>query len=328
MTNGAALPSVSVVIPTYNRRQRLPAVLEPLLAASEADEIVVVVDGSTDGSAELLERISRDEPRLRALQVENRGANGARLAGAETAHGEVVLTLDDDVIPEPGLVAGHLHRHAGHARLVVLGYMPLAPRSSGRREFPAALYEREYERVVMEWEKDPDSILTSMWAGNLSIRRSDYLMLAPMVERVVSGYHEDLDFGLCCREAGLVGLFDRSLRATHLYHRDPAGFLRDARSSGITLPIVYGRHEEQVGALPKDFAYGDLPRPLRGLARVGTRHASLRLLTRCGVNVAGKLRLFTLQRRGAGLLWRMEQGHAASGPAEIQSVPCRRGEAR
>lgn len=149
--------------------------------------------------------------------------------------------------------------------------------------------------------------------GNFSMRRADFVALAPQAEGVVNGYHEDMDFGLLCLEAGLAGVFERSLRATHLYERDPAGFLRDARSSGRNLPVVHSRHTEVLQPLPPNFPWRSLPGPLRGVARAGARLAPLRLLTWAGVSVAGALRLFTLERRGAGLLWRMEQGRAALG---------------
>jgi peptidoglycan/xylan/chitin deacetylase (PgdA/CDA1 family) len=196
---------------------------------------------------------------------------------------------------------------------VVLGYMPVASRRQRPGEFARALYSQEYERVVRGWEEDPGSILSTMWAGNFSIRRADYLALAPTIERNVNGYHEDLDFGLACAQAGLTGAFDRSLRAVHHYERDPAGFLRDARSSGANLPRVHQRHAEQLGELRPDFTHHDLRAPLRPLVRAGTRLAPVRALARAGVAAAGALHLFTLERIGAGLLWRMEQGSVARG---------------
>lgn len=306
-------PPVSVVIPTHNRRDRLSAALEPLIADPAAHEILVVVDGSTDGTEELVDRLARDEPRLRAVVIENRGLPRARLAGAEAAGGDVVLALDDDVIAEPGLVAGHAARHQGAERLVVLGYMPVAQRPPRRGEFARELYAREYELVVSAWERDPSAILRSMWAGNFSIRRDDYLALASEVEQVVSGYHEDMDFGLSCRAAGLRAVFDRSLRATHHYERDADGFLRDARSSGRNLPAVHRRHAGRVEPLPANFARRGLPAPLRALVRAGITLSPVRALTRAGIGLAGRLGLHTLERRGAGLLWRMEQGAAAAG---------------
>jgi glycosyltransferase involved in cell wall biosynthesis len=307
----APLPSVSVVIPTHNRGERLEQAIRPLLAGPETFQLVVVVDGAAERPVALVERIARDDPRVQPLPIKKSGAMAARLAGAVAASGDVILMLDDDVIAEPHLVAGHARAHAGREGLLVLGYMPVATGPRRPEEFARELYRGEYERTADAWERDPSTILRSLWTGNLSIRRATYVALAGEVEQVVSGYHEDLDFGLRCLEAGLTGVFDRSLRATHAYERDLAGFLRDARSSGRNLPVVHRRHSNVIGQLRPDFAWRGAPAPLRPLARVGIRLRALRMLARAGVFAAGSLRLYTLQRHGAGLLWRMEQGHAA-----------------
>jgi DNA-binding MarR family transcriptional regulator len=91
------LPSVSVVMPTFNRRRLLPGVVEPLLADDAAAEVIVVVDGCDDGSYEWLVERAGASPQLRPLGIENRGENGARAAGIRAAQGEVVLLLDDDM---------------------------------------------------------------------------------------------------------------------------------------------------------------------------------------------------------------------------------------
>jgi glycosyltransferase involved in cell wall biosynthesis len=306
-----ATPPISVVIPTRNRADRIARTVAPLLAEPQTHELIVVVDGSTDDTLAVLERIARDDPRLRPLATEGRGAMAARHTGLVSASGEVVLLVDDDVIAAPGLVAGHARAHAGQERLVVTGYMPVAARRRRPGDFPRTLYAREYERTVEAWERDPGAILPSLWAGNLSIRRKDYLAVADDVPQVVHGYHEDMEFGLLCLEAGLTGRFDRSLRATHEYERDVAGFLRDARSSGTNLPIVHGRHHSVVGALTPDFHVRGVPAPLRPVVAAGAGFMPVRTLTRAGVTTAGALRLFTFERRLAGLLWRMEQGRAA-----------------
>src|SRR5664280_3046591 len=94
-------------------RDRLPTVLDPLLADPAIQELIVVVDGSDDGSIEWLQRTSVDHPRLQpVLRERSGGAQVARADGLERATGEVVLFLDDDVLCGDGLAAGHLARHA------------------------------------------------------------------------------------------------------------------------------------------------------------------------------------------------------------------------
>ncbi len=76
-------PTVSVVIPTYQRRDDVLRAVESVLAQSFEDfEVIVVDDGSTDGTAEALAGL---DPRLRYVWHENRGTGAARNAGLRLA---------------------------------------------------------------------------------------------------------------------------------------------------------------------------------------------------------------------------------------------------
>src|SRR4051794_36585399 len=112
-------------MPTYNRLALLERVLAPLLEEPAATELVVVVDGSEDGSFEYLESESKRRPQLRPLLIPNSGKEAARQAGLEAATGEIVLFMDDDVLALPGLVAGHAAGHVDEDELVLVGYMPV-----------------------------------------------------------------------------------------------------------------------------------------------------------------------------------------------------------
>ncbi|MFZ0383857.1 MAG: glycosyltransferase [Solirubrobacteraceae bacterium] len=118
-------PTVSVVIATHGRRDRLQETLVPLLADPAADEIVVVDDGSNDGTLMLLEDLAAAHPQLRPVPTRHRGRAAAGQLGLERATGEVVLLLDDDVVAAPGLVEGHARVHAVSDGLVVVGFMPI-----------------------------------------------------------------------------------------------------------------------------------------------------------------------------------------------------------
>lgn len=72
-----------MIIPTYQRRESLGAVIEPLLADPALRELVVTVDGSTDGTAEWLQQRGSRDSRLTVLRLPNRGVSAARQAGLE-----------------------------------------------------------------------------------------------------------------------------------------------------------------------------------------------------------------------------------------------------
>ena len=109
---GATVPvvprvkSLSVVIPVFNSALALPELVERLAhvmptCASEL-EIVLVDDGSSDGSWSTIERLSEVEPTVRGIALgRNYGQHNALLAGVRAATGEVIVTMDDDLQHRP-----------------------------------------------------------------------------------------------------------------------------------------------------------------------------------------------------------------------------------
>jgi glycosyltransferase involved in cell wall biosynthesis len=90
-------PLVSVVIPTYNRAHCLEDAVDSVLSQTYPHvEAVVVDDGSSDGTAALMERRYGGDARVRYLQQANRGTNFARNHGLRLARGELVALLDSD----------------------------------------------------------------------------------------------------------------------------------------------------------------------------------------------------------------------------------------
>src|SRR3954468_2829862 len=99
----AGPPEVTVVIPTRDAWDLLPATLTGALAQEEvALEVVVVDDGSRDGTAAGLAEWARADPRLRVCRLEpSAGVGAARNAGIERARGEWLAFLDHDDLWAP-----------------------------------------------------------------------------------------------------------------------------------------------------------------------------------------------------------------------------------
>lgn len=100
----AAEAFVSVVVPCYNAEQFLPTTLSSVLTQThQAHELIVVDDGSTDGSAECVERIAARDARVRLVRMpRNAGAPAApRNLGVREARGEWIAFLDADDVWHP-----------------------------------------------------------------------------------------------------------------------------------------------------------------------------------------------------------------------------------
>src|SRR6266550_3444939 len=100
------LPSLSVIVASRNRRDLLRRCLDSLCRQTcdpASYEVIVADDGSTDGTAETVERL-RTPFALRLLRLEQAGQAAAQNAAIEASEGEICLILDDDVIASPELV--------------------------------------------------------------------------------------------------------------------------------------------------------------------------------------------------------------------------------
>lgn len=294
----------------------LEQVLRPLLDDPAAIQVVVVVDGSRDGSIELLDGIAESDPRLEPMFVEHRGKPAACEAALARALGEVVLLLDDDVMALPGLVSGHARHHARAKGLVVMGYMPVAlPARRRAGDSPTFLYAAEYEAHCAQLERHPDRVLSGLWGGNISLRRDDYTTVGPSSPRFPDLYHEDQDLGLRCLRAGLTGVFDRSLAARHLHHRTIEAFLRDCRSHGAGRWLVHELHGDLLGRLDPTIFEEGLPRPARWLVRA-CRHprvaAAATSLCTGTARAGGALEVFGVEMAAIRLARRFQQQVGAS----------------
>lgn len=101
---GRLMPLISVIVPVYNIMDYLPRCVASLRRQTYANlEILLVDDGSTDGTGLLCDQLAAQDDRIRALHKENGGTSSARNMGIEEARGEFLGFVDSDDYVEPDM---------------------------------------------------------------------------------------------------------------------------------------------------------------------------------------------------------------------------------
>ena len=240
--DASTVPFLSVVIPTFNRRDSLEVTLEALarqLQVPGGFEVVVVSDGSTDGTDTFLAGwASRpDLPYvLRVVNQDNGGPAKARNRGVAEARGTVVVFLDDDVEPLPQCLSAHAARHRDDPMLVLIG--PMSPDPHRRSAEPVwiawehAMLEKQYRSFRLGIWTDDDCGPNNFYTGNASVRRDHIRRVGGFDEGFTR--QEDVELAVRLeRECKVHFRFDPTPGALHRPTRTFASWLR--------VPYAYGK---------------------------------------------------------------------------------------
>lgn len=296
----------SIVMPTYNRRDILLQTLRSLEHQSVDPgryEVIVGVDGSTDGTVEALAQLRPPYSLRWVVFPENRGASAAANAAVRLARNEVVIITGDDQVAGPGMVAAHLEAHHRHGDVLVQGEYPLAPGFD--RHGASLAYERERKASMSSVARNGSSSWP-IWAGNLSLRRETLLGIGGFDEKTFRYYGgEDTDLGLRIAALGIPFVYEPRAFSHHLHVVSPKRFGQQAFSAGRALVRVARKH-----ALPLDSFRGSMTRPR--FDRVvewgwGRAPVAMRLLGRLlnlGLQGADQVQLRPAQMAAARLIYR------------------------
>jgi glycosyltransferase involved in cell wall biosynthesis len=229
------MPLVSIIIPTYNRLDRLKQVLVGLERQSYAlnnFEVVVVSDGSSDGTDAYLSSWTTQLSLIVVTQT-NRGVAAARNHGIQHATGDLILFLDDDVVPAPQLIVEHIRIHAEHSKdVIVLGPM-LTPDDfalSPWVRWEQAMLTKQY-RAMLNGEFEPTA--RQFYTGNTSLARAHLLSSGGFDESFRRA--EDVELAYRLAERGLQFVFNPVAIGYHYAER--------SFRSWMEIPYVYGRND-------------------------------------------------------------------------------------
>ena len=274
----------SIVIPTFNRLKELQTVISAVRSQVRPPEteleIVVVDDGSSDGTSDWLEaQTGRSD--FEAIRQENSGPAAARNRGVEAASGDLIFFLGDDTEPQPGWLGAHLEEHRLFGEpgpLAVLGYTSFSPDI----ESPFLRFINEYGAqfgyLLIE---DPRAVpFNFFYTSNISLPRNELVRLGGFREDFPAAAWEDIEFAYRAVGDGLKIHYQPKARTLHRHCIRPRTFCRRQRTSGRSAAIFAKLHPEL-----DSFLGLNRSRRLTPLGRL--RRSALWLLVELGERVEG-----------------------------------------
>ncbi len=267
----AGLPSVSVVVPVYDQAETLPATLPALLAQDHPAEILLVDDGSADGTGEVLRALVAGHGGVRILtHAANRGRAAARNTGIAEATGDVLLFLDGDMRPAPDFVRQHALEHRDPQVTGVVSHPVLEGLDR------AEPYHRylESRRGAAAGRAGGPVPFKHFIIGYTSVKAGAVRAVGGFDERF--SYGEDIDFAIRLDRHAPGGLVYSDRAVVHHYaHGGLDDRLRKLRQFGRdNLPLLFEKHPGAMAAANLGFVAS----PVRWLLRPGVASALRRVL--------------------------------------------------
>jgi glycosyltransferase involved in cell wall biosynthesis len=247
----------------------LDACFEQTVARDEY-EIVLVNDGSTDDTPEVIERARRRATcAFVTIDQPNSGLAKGRNAGIAGASGERIVFIDDDVLPLPNFVAEHLRSHAAHPAAIVRG---------------GAINVESFDELPVPLWTIKDYSGNYFWTTNVSVPLATIREVGGFNESFSEYGWEDIDVGLRLRARGTKAVFNPKALAYHWKPRPRSGnvekMIRQARAQARTAVQLARLHPHwrtylATGMNPVQRGYFAATRGLRSTQRLRKRLGDL-----------------------------------------------------
>ncbi|MFC1647637.1 glycosyltransferase family 2 protein [Patescibacteria group bacterium] len=268
---------VSIVIPTYNRAESLKECLKKLKDQEfikDEYEIVIVDDGSTDSTSEVVENAQKKSPiQINYLYQKNQGQGIARNYGLKHAAGKILIFIGDDILVRPDFISEHLKIHRKHPseNEAVLGFVGWDPRleitpfmywlTNGSSIF-GKFGGHQFAFEKLEGKKTAD--YNFFYTSNLSVKRS-LLIKNPFDSRFSSYGWEDIELGYrLTKKVGLKLYYNPHAIGYHNHPMDESSLEGRMRNIGKSAHLIHEKYPElkKVPSNFKKFIFGVLASPI------------------------------------------------------------------
>jgi glycosyltransferase involved in cell wall biosynthesis len=264
------IPTVSVIIPTYNRKDVLHETLKSLAQQTyptDGLEVIVVDDGSTDGTDKIAGEAMPFA--LRYFRQSNQGDAAARNHGARQSQADVLVFLDDDMSLAPNYLTCVVHAHNKYPNRIMVGTWDLWQAEASvlsqslNSSLPTgAFYARPEHRQSLSQSSDQSNLLPELpfrdvYSNNMSLRRQAYfdIGMMPSLEFSGSSMWCDLEFAYLAYQKGFE--FCRSAEVI-CWHRDHSvsnlnTYSQRMRTAAYRVVPLFRKYPELVAHLPMFF---------------------------------------------------------------------------
>jgi MoaA/NifB/PqqE/SkfB family radical SAM enzyme/glycosyltransferase involved in cell wall biosynthesis len=231
---------ISVIIPSYNRKDKLKACLDSLSAQAYpagSFEVIVIDDGSTDGTREMLEALTRANAGVRFAAQQHKGPAAARNLGARLARSGVIGFTDDDCIVDRAWISKMVEAHRQDPRCAAVG---------GSTEVDPGNMQAQVSQFLSDGAiqtRINGSVETIFFPTcNVSIKKEFFGK--GFNEHFPLPAGEDLDFFWTLFKAGGAFAYRKDIKVFHNCHTDPVSFFKQA--------FMYGRGNYLVQYIHRD----------------------------------------------------------------------------
>lgn len=241
---------ISIIIPSFNGGGKLDVCLNSLNKQTVTGfEIIVVLDGSTDNSKNIIEKYQNSiQFKIKIIEQHNQGRAKSRNNGVQRSSGDLIVFLDDDMIAEPGFIEKHYYYHSNNNGILI---------GSGYREENAA--QNKFSKFIIHVERNwklhsinrgkVDLDHFNFTACNMSISKKTFEDLSGFDERLKDS--EDFDFGMRALKKNITVFYDISIAAFHNDWPKINDFIIRNNQYNIGKKELVKYHPEYIAYLPE-----------------------------------------------------------------------------